>query len=72
MEGRIYLRNYECQHKLIMNNYKLLKQYVDDQWKHINNTEKKADYLIGLWEQIDELKVIWIKICSEEEAFEIE
>lgn len=57
--------------KLVFKNFEELKFRVRNELKGVSDAQTKEDILDALWEKVDELKVIWIEIKSEEDAYVI-
>ncbi|HRY52758.1 MAG TPA: DUF262 domain-containing HNH endonuclease family protein [Candidatus Portnoybacteria bacterium] len=57
--------------KLIIDNYNFFKKRLEDEINSITEKTEKKDFLLNLWDKIADLRVIWIEINSDEEAYTI-
>lgn len=55
----------------ILKNYNFFSEKLSTRLTSHTNKEDKIEYLQNLWEKISNIRVIWIKIESEEDAYEI-
>lgn len=55
--------------KLIVNNYRFFEKSIKDELANIREQAKKIEFLQKLWDKVERLKVIWIEIKNEEEAY---
>jgi uncharacterized protein with ParB-like and HNH nuclease domain len=64
---------YQKEEKKIFTNYRYFKNQIENELDSDNykSKEEKTEYLQSLWDRIATIKAIWIKIESEEDAYEI-